>query len=95
MLSTYEEVIADSEVAALVLTSSDPKSFCLGVDIDWLTQSINENDYPGISNWLYRQNEVFKAMLMSPIPTIAAITGHAFGNGAMLAGTRLQVYEIG
>jgi len=86
MLYTYEEIICDSEIAALVLTSSDPKNFCLGVDIDWLAKSINENDYPGISKWLYRQNEVFRAMLMSPVPTIAAITGHAFGNGAMLAG---------
>jgi enoyl-CoA hydratase/carnithine racemase len=86
MLATYAEILDDSEIKALVLTSSDPKNFCLGVDTDWLMKTMSENDFPGISRWLHRNGEVFRAMLMSPIPTIAAITGHAFGNGAMLAG---------
>jgi len=85
-LSTYNEVLADKEIKAIVLTSSDPKNFCLGVDIGWMMKAQQEGDFPGISKWLYRMGEVFKAMLMSPVPTIAAINGHAFGNGAMLAG---------
>lgn len=86
MLATYAEIINDTEVKALVLTSSDPKNFCLGVDTAWLMKILGENDYPAISRWLYSTGEVFKSMLMAPIPTIAAVTGHAFGNGAMLAG---------
>ncbi len=86
MLSTYAEIMDDREIKALVLTSSDPKNFCLGVDIEWILKAQNEKDFSGISKWLYRESDVFTAMLMSPIPTIAAITGHAFGNGAMLAG---------
>lgn len=86
MLSTYDEILADSEIKAIVLTSSDPKNFCLGVDTDWMLKVMGENDYPIVSKWLHRNGEVFAAMLMAPVPTIAAITGHAFGNGAMLAG---------
>ncbi|CFW96061.1 Crotonase superfamily [Syntrophomonas zehnderi OL-4] len=86
MLATYEEIIADQEVKALVLTSSDPKNFCLGVDIEWIMKAMSDEEFPEISRWLYRENDVFAALLMSPVPTIAAITGHAFGNGAMLAG---------
>lgn len=86
MLTTYDEIMADKEVKALVLTSSDPKNFCLGVDLEWMLKVQNEKDFPAISKWLYRNSEVFKALLMAPVPTIAAITGHAFGNGAMLAG---------
>jgi len=86
-LSTYEEILADAEIKAIVLTSSDPKNFCLGVDIGWMMKAQAEKDFPGISKWLYRMGDVFSAMLMSPVPTIAAITGHAFGNGAMLAGS--------
>ncbi|MGE5415730.1 MAG: enoyl-CoA hydratase/isomerase family protein [Acidobacteriota bacterium] len=86
MLSTYEEILADNEIKAIVLTSSDPKNFCLGVDIEWMLKAQGEKDFPQISKWLYTMGDVFKAMLMSPVPTIAAITGHAFGNGAMLAG---------
>ena len=85
-LSTYAEILADAEIKAIVLTSSDPKNFCLGVDIGWMMKAQGEKDFPGISKWLYRMGDVFSAMLMSPVPTIAAITGHAFGNGAMLAG---------
>jgi enoyl-CoA hydratase/carnithine racemase len=86
MLATYAEIMADKEIKALVLTSSNPKNFSLGVDLGWIVKAQTANDYPAISNWLYRNGEVFRAMLMSPVPTIAAITGHAFGNGAMLAG---------
>lgn len=86
MLATYEEILADKEIKAIVLTSSDPKNFSLGVDLGWMMKAQQAQDFPGISKWLYRNSEVFKAMLMSPVPTIAAITGHAFGNGAMLAG---------
>ncbi|MGE5381550.1 MAG: enoyl-CoA hydratase/isomerase family protein [Methylocystaceae bacterium] len=86
MLATYEEIIADNEIKGLVLTSNDPKNFCLGVDIAWLAKVMGEGDYDSISKWLYKNGEVFKTMIMAPIPTIAAVTGHAFGNGAMLAG---------
>ncbi|HHW61598.1 MAG TPA: enoyl-CoA hydratase/isomerase family protein [Syntrophomonadaceae bacterium] len=86
MLSTYSDIIADPEIKAIVLTSSDPKNFCLGVDVEWMMKAQKKKDYQSISDWLYRQSEVFASMLMAPVPTIAAITGHAFGNGAMLAG---------
>lgn len=86
MLTAYNEILEDSEIKAIVLTSSDPKNFCLGVDLGWMMKMQQANDYDSISKWLFRNGEVFRAMLMSPVPTIAAITGHAFGNGAMLAG---------
>jgi enoyl-CoA hydratase/carnithine racemase len=86
MMSVYNEVLADEEVKAIVLTSSDEKNFSLGVDLQWMMEMQQKNDYPGISQWLKDNNQVFRAMLMAPVPTIAAITGHAFGNGAMLAG---------
>jgi|LSQX01.1.fsa_nt_gb enoyl-CoA hydratase/carnithine racemase len=86
MLAVYDEIIADQEIKALVLTSSDPKYFCLGVDIDWMMKALQAEDFFAISKWLYRNGDVFAAMIMAPFPTIAAINGHAFGNGLMLAG---------
>jgi enoyl-CoA hydratase/carnithine racemase len=86
MLSVYEEIIADKEIKALVLTSSDPKNFSQGVDVQWVAQKQVQNDLEVIGKWIYTNHEVFKAMMLAPVPTIAAITGHAFGNGAMLAG---------
>ncbi|HRW12367.1 MAG TPA: enoyl-CoA hydratase/isomerase family protein [Syntrophomonas sp.] len=86
VLSTYEEIMADPEICSLVLTSSDPKNFCLGVDIEWLGKRMAEKDWPAIEQWLHLNGKVFRTILMSSIPTVAAVTGHAFGNGAMLAG---------
>ncbi len=86
MLSTYDDIMADKEIKAIVLTSSDPKNFCLGVDVAWLMNEQKNNKWPEISKWLHRNGEVFRTIMMAPVPTIAAITGHAFGNGAMLAG---------
>lgn len=86
MLATHAEIMADTDIKALVLTASDPKNFNLGVDLEWMMKSHSEGDFPGISKWFYQNAQVFSAMLMSPFPTIAAINGHAFGNGLMLAG---------
>ena len=86
MLATHDEVMADAEIKSIVLTSSDPKNFCLGVDLGWVLKVQSEKDFTAMTKWLFRSSEVFRTYLMSPVPTIAAITGHAFGNGAMLAG---------
>ena len=86
MMATFDEIVADVEVKSMVLTSDDPKFWSLGVDLGWMMKKMEAKDMKGISKWLFDNNEVFKFCLMAPIPTIAAITGHAFGNGAMLAG---------
>jgi enoyl-CoA hydratase/carnithine racemase len=85
-LSVYNDILSDKEIKSIVITSSDPKNFCLGVDIGWMLKIQSEKNFSAMTKWLYRMNDVFTAVLMSPVPTIAAITGHAFGNGAMLAG---------
>ena len=86
MLTIFDELIADESVKSMVLTSSDPKNWSLGVDLQWMMEHVGKKDFDSISKWLHHHNEVFKFCLMAPFPTIAAVTGHAFGNGAMLAG---------
>ena len=81
----FDEVLADNEVYALVITSDDPKNFSQGIDVEWLAQRLQENDVDTVKAFLYGMNRVFKRLLQMPLPTIAAINGHAFGNGAMLA----------
>ncbi len=82
-----DEIEADKDIYALVLTSTDEKNFCQGIDIDWLTGKMNENDLDSIKSFLHGINGIFKRLLLMPFPVIAAINGHAFGNGAMLACT--------
>jgi len=38
-----------------------------------------------IRKFMYEMNSVFKKLLLLPVPVIAAINGHAFGNGAILS----------
>lgn len=80
-----DEAIADTEVTAIVLTSADPKSFSQGVDVQWMGGAFAEGALDDIKGFMYGMNDVFKKLLTLPVPTIAAINGHAFGNGAILS----------
>lgn len=85
MIQTLDEVVADTSVNAMVLTSSDPKAFSLGIDLEWLTGALGQGAKQEIKDFLYTMDNVFKKFLLLPVPAIAAINGHAFGNGTILA----------
>ncbi|HOM87563.1 MAG TPA: enoyl-CoA hydratase/isomerase family protein [Spirochaetota bacterium] len=85
MLQALDEAEADREINGIVLTSSDAKNFSLGVDIEWLMPRMAEKDFKAIKDFMYGMNNVFKRLLLTPMPVIAAINGHAFGNGAILS----------
>ena len=80
-----DEVEKDDGPGALITTSSDPKFFSNGLDLDWIQ---SPSDFPERGD-----REVFGEEFMFlmgriitlPIPTICAINGHAFGAGFMLA----------
>ena len=80
-----DDVEKDDGPGALVTTSSDPKFFSNGLDLDWIQ---SPSDFPERGD-----REVFGEEFMFlmgriitlPIPTICAINGHAFGAGFMLA----------
>ncbi|NOX33660.1 MAG: enoyl-CoA hydratase/isomerase family protein [Deltaproteobacteria bacterium] len=81
----FDEILEDKEIYSIVLTSTDEKNFSQGIDIEWLGQKMNDKDFDSIKTFMYGMNAIFKRVLLMPVPVIAAINGHAFGNGAMLA----------
>lgn len=85
MNKAIDEIVADKTVQALVLTSSDEKNFSQGVDVAWMAPLYQSKNFQPIKDFMYRMNDVFKKLMLSPLPTIAAINGHAFGNGAIIA----------
>ncbi len=85
MLQCFDEILKDETVHALILTSADAKNFSQGVDVGWLLGRKQENDNDSIRKFMYRMNDVFRTILTYPMPVIAAINGHAFGNGAILS----------
>ncbi len=80
-----DEIIVDAQVKALILTSSDEKNFSQGIDVEWIMNKLQANDRQPVNDFILGMNEVFKKLLTMPIPTIAAINGHAFGNGSILS----------
>lgn len=83
--TALQEILEDTEVQALVVTSTDAKNFSQGVDVAWLGQRWQEKDFDTIKGFMQGMDQVFSQLLTYPVPVVAAINGHAFGNGAILA----------
>jgi enoyl-CoA hydratase/carnithine racemase len=63
-----------------LVTTAGGKFYTNGLDLDWLTA------HPEQTQWYVgRVQGLLARMLTLPIPTAAAVVGHAFGAGAMLA----------
>ncbi len=80
-----QAAMAEPDIRALILTATDPKSFSQGVDLPWIEEAFAQGSSHEIKAFMHTMNELFIRLLTLPVPTIAAINGHAFGNGAILA----------
>jgi len=85
MSRVLDEILDDPAVFAAVITSTDQKNWSQGIDIDWLGKQFQDQAFDNIKQFMYAMNDVFKKLLLFPIPVIASINGHAFGNGAILS----------
>lgn len=63
-----------------LVTTADSKFYSNGLDLDWLGAHSDRGDW-----YVGRVQGLLARMLTLPIPTVAAVVGHAFGAGAMLA----------
>ncbi len=76
-----DEVEASSGPAALVTTGAAPKFYSNGLDLAWMAGE-GQHEAAGFVGDVIR----FLGRAMAfPLPTVAAINGHAFAAGAMLA----------
>ncbi len=80
-----DQVQADTDVRAMVLTSTDEKNFSQGIDVEWIGKKLQNRENDTVMAFMYGMNTIFKRLLLFPVPVIAAINGHAFGNGAILS----------
>jgi Delta3-Delta2-enoyl-CoA isomerase len=63
-----------------LVTVGTGKFFSNGLDLEWLSA-----DGSRLEPYLGRVHELFGRLLTLPMPTVAAVNGHAFAGGAMLA----------
>lgn len=69
-----------AEGAQGLVTTASGKFYSNGLDLDWLGANGDRADW-----YVGRVHALFARVLTLPVPTAAALPGHAFGAGAMLA----------
>jgi enoyl-CoA hydratase/carnithine racemase len=85
MLTVMDEIESDESIHAVVITSSDPKNWSQGIDLNWMAGRFAEKDLQSVRNFFYSLNNVVRRFLLYPMPVIAAINGHAAAAGGVLA----------
>ena len=73
-----DEIEASSENVAVVLSSSDPKSWCTGINLE----KVSRDQLPSFKPLMDR---LMLRWALVNAPTIGCLTGHAFAGGAILA----------
>ena len=85
LLTAFDEVEGDPAISSVIITSSDSKNWSQGLDLQWIMDAMAKKDLGKIKGFLYGLNQVYKRVLLYPMPVIAAINGHVFAGGAILA----------
>ncbi len=78
-----DEIEANQKIKSVILTSSSEKNWSLGIDLAWMSQPSNTLEM--ITQFMADLGTLFKRMVTFPMPIIAALNGHTYGNGAVLA----------
>lgn len=71
---------AVSDGAQGLVTTAGGKFYSNGLDLEWLGTHTDQGQW-----YIGRVHQLLARMLTLPLPTAAAVVGHAFGAGAMLA----------
>lgn len=80
-----DEIENDDGPGALITSSTNPKFFSNGLDLDWMQSPESHPD--GGDRDVFGEEFMYLMgrVITLPIPTVCAINGHAFGAGFMFA----------
>lgn len=74
------DTVVDDPNPSVLVTTGHGKFFSNGLDLEWLMAHGDQAE-----QYIADVHELLARMLTFPVPTAAALNGHAFGAGAMLA----------
>ena len=77
-VNVFLDRIESGEAKALVTTGSG-KFYSNGLDLDWLAAHGDQAEW-----YVAEVQRLLARVLVAPVPTVAAVNGHAFGAGSML-----------
>jgi enoyl-CoA hydratase/carnithine racemase len=78
--AALNEVEANADTPSALVTTASGKIWSNGLDLDYLSTLGSE-----FIGFIDDVQQIFRRLLELPMPTIAAVQGHAFAGGAMLA----------
>ncbi len=84
-LNALDSVEKETDATTLVVSSAHDKIFSNGIDLEWLLPIMEKNDKETAARFVETMMKLFKRVLMYPMTTVVAITGHAFAGGAILS----------
>lgn len=79
--AALDEVEASAGNRALLITSNHPKTFCNGIDLEWMMAAGGDT----ARQFVRRLEDLFIRVALFPMPTVACLNGNAYGGGAILA----------
>lgn len=85
MDAMLDRVIEDDGIKALVIASTDVKNWSQGLDLDWIGSQRENGGADDVKKFFLMLDQIYSKLMLLPVPSIAAINGHAFGAGAFLS----------
>ena len=80
-----DEIESDDGPGALITSSTNPKFFSNGLDLDWIQDPENHPEGGSRDEFGKEFMHLMGRFITLSIPTVCAINGHAFGAGFMFA----------
>ena len=66
ILTAFDEIEADQEISSVIIASSDPKNWSLGIDLQWMTEPMEKKDFQAIRDFMYGLNRIFRRSFSIP-----------------------------
>jgi enoyl-CoA hydratase/carnithine racemase len=84
-LGILDDIEQRTDARTLVVHATHDKIFSNGIDLEWLVPVIQKGDIAAAKDFFFLLNRLLLRLVTYPAITIAAITGHAFAGGAIMA----------